>query len=87
MIEPLPSAVERRGQARKRAFNAGVITIGDQSQPDWCLVTDLSAGGACLQFVRYVRLPSSFSIEIGRTFRRRCKVQWQRGVRAGISFE
>jgi hypothetical protein len=57
------------------------------SKPDVidCVIVDYSAGGACLQLVKFADLPDRFEIIYGTT-RKRCRVVWKRGMRLGVAF-
>jgi len=50
-----------------------------------CILVDYSAGGACLQLVKFADLPGRFEIIYGTT-RKRCRVVWKRGMRLGVAF-
>jgi hypothetical protein len=50
-----------------------------------CILVDYSAGGACLQLQKFVKLPDRFEVLYGTT-RKRCRVVWKRGMRLGVAF-
>jgi len=49
------------------------------------ILVDYSAGGACLQLLKLIDLPSRFEVLYGTT-RKRCRIVWKRGMRIGVAF-
>jgi hypothetical protein len=49
------------------------------------LSSTYSAGGACLQLLKFADVPDRFEILYGTT-RKRCRVVWRRGSRLGVAF-
>ncbi|HMN51953.1 MAG: PilZ domain-containing protein [Xanthobacteraceae bacterium] len=50
-----------------------------------CGVSDISSGGACLEFTKPVTLPKYFELLHGG-LRKKCFLVWQKGFRAGVGF-
>jgi hypothetical protein len=49
------------------------------------ILVDYSAGGACLQLLKFIELPQRFEVLYG-TVRKRCRIVWKRGMRIGVAF-
>jgi len=74
-----------RQKPQGRVSSAAKILFG--SKPDMidCILVDYSAGGACLQLLKFDDLPDRFEIIYGTT-RKRCRVVWRRAMRLGVAF-
>ena len=68
-----------------RVSNTAKIVTGLKAPVIECMVVDYSAGGACLQLLRYVDLPDRFDMLYGTT-KKRCRVLWKRALRIGVAF-
>ena len=77
----------RRVKPRKTVLKSGRAIFKNARASAQCLVTDLSDGGARLEFSAHFDVPETFAIEIGKEAQRPCKVRWRRGVHVGVSFE
>jgi len=77
--------LERRKTPRVKACAPATVAFGFGPDIE-CLVRDRSAEGARLVFAhRVLRLPKEFSLGmLGDTDRRRCRLVWQKGFRAGV---
>jgi hypothetical protein len=74
-----------RQRPQGRVSSAAKIFSGSKPDVIDCVVVDYSAGGACLQLVKFADLPDRFEIIYGTT-RKRCRVVWRRGMRLGVAF-
>ena len=61
------------------------IVLAPNAPAIGCLLIDYSAGGACLQLLKYADLPQRFEVLYGTT-RKRCRMVWKRGLRFGVAF-
>lgn len=53
-----------------------------------CVVRDISATGAAVEFSDVIRLPTHFTLIVPEdALRLKCRVVWRRGYRAGITFD
>ncbi|MBR0935419.1 PilZ domain-containing protein [Bradyrhizobium jicamae] len=50
-----------------------------------CRLVDYSAGGACIELPKLIKLPERFEMLHGN-IRKRCRRVWARGVRVGVTF-
>ncbi|WP_426443318.1 PilZ domain-containing protein [Bradyrhizobium genosp. P] len=50
-----------------------------------CRLVDYSAGGACIELQKAVKLPERFEMFHGN-IRKRCRRVWSRGLLVGVSF-
>jgi hypothetical protein len=64
--------------------SAAKILSGSKPDVIDCILVDYSAGGACLQLLKFEDLPDRFEIIYGTT-RKRCRVVWRRAMRLGVA--
>ncbi len=77
---------ERRTQPRKEVAIAAKVGFRDQP-PIACIVRNISAMGAMLEFAKPVELPAVIRIIIEtEMFAADCEVRHQAGLRAGVLF-
>lgn len=74
-----------RVKPQGRISSAAKIFFGAKAPVIECLLVDYSAGGACLQLLKFVEVPNRFEVLYGTT-RKRCRVVWKRGMRLGVAF-
>ena len=87
-VKPLipHAADERRTQARKDVAIAAKIGFRDQP-PVPCMVRNITAMGAMLEFAQPIELPANLRIIIeSEMFAADCEVRHQTGLRAGVLF-
>ncbi len=77
---------ERRGFPRARVFkSAKIISPGHPTV--CCVVRDLSARGAGLQFASSADLPGEFDLAFATGHKlRQCRIAWRSLTNAGVSF-
>jgi hypothetical protein len=68
-----------------RVSNTAKIVTALKAPVIECMVVDYSAGGACLQLLKYTDLPERFDMLYGTT-KKRCRVLWKRALRVGVAF-
>jgi len=68
-----------------RVSKVAKIFVGPKAPAIECILVDYSAGGACLQLLKFVQLPERFEVLYGTT-RKRCRVVWKRALRIGVTF-
>jgi len=68
-----------------RVSNTAKIVTALKAPVIECMVVDYSAGGACLQLLKYADLPDRFDMLYGTT-KKRCRVLWKRALRVGVAF-
>ena len=61
------------------------IIIGAKTPTLDCNVVDYSAGGACLELPRQVKLPERFELLYSGS-RKKCRRVWTHGFRIGVAF-
>jgi hypothetical protein len=77
---------ERRATPRHQVLKGATIAFGGNGLP--CIVHNLSAGGAALDFASSISLPPSFMLEIkADRFIRRCRPVWSHDTRIGVAFD
>jgi hypothetical protein len=80
--------LDRRQGARDKVVYGAVAEIGERGATRDCLVRDLSANGACIEFSSAIHLPrEQFSLRIarkGRSFL--SKIIWWRDNFVGVAF-
>lgn len=74
-----------RQRPEGRVSKVAKIFVGPKAPAIECLLVDYSAGGACLQLLKFVQLPERFEVLYGTT-RKRCRVVWKRALRIGVAF-
>jgi hypothetical protein len=74
-----------RQRPQGRVSSAAKILSGSKPGMIDCIIVDYSAGGACLQLLKFDDLPDRFEIIYGTT-RKRCRVVWRRAMRLGVAF-
>ncbi len=63
----------------------GKIIVAPRDPVIDCTIVDYSAGGACLDVGRVLDLPQRFELLWGTT-RKKCRMVWKSGRRAGVVF-
>jgi hypothetical protein len=82
------AVLERKGQPRRRTLKAGKIVFDHRSCVIDCMVRNVSATGACLEFPSTVGVPDRFDLVIAtETFPRPCRVAWKDNTRVGVTFQ
>jgi PilZ domain len=85
MREPLNGA-DRRSFGRRATYQHAIVHVSGRT-PVRCLVLDVSAGGALLDFGEAVSLPSRLRLVWeGSGEEALCEVRHIQGVRAGVQF-
>lgn len=85
-FEPL-TPVERRNEERESVFREAVLTIEGYYNVR-AIITDISAGGARIEFATRVDLPSRIVItEPAHRLKRWARVVWQHDGAAGLAFQ
>jgi hypothetical protein len=74
-----------RTRPEGRVSKVAKIFVGPKAPAIECILVDYSAGGACLQLLKFVQLPERFEVLYGTT-RKRCRVVWKRALRIGVTF-
>jgi len=79
--------IEKRTFPRHRVLKQGTIAFRGGGGID-CMVRNLSLGGARLDIINPVGLPSSFTLMIATDrFARRCHPVWRSEARIGVAFD
>jgi hypothetical protein len=73
--------VRPNGQMSK----AAKIIVAPREPVIDCTIVDYSAGGACLEIFGQTVLPGRFELLWGTT-KKKCRVVWKAGRRAGVAF-
>ena len=80
--------LERKGQPRRRTLKAGKIVFDHRSCVIDCMVRNVSATGACLEFPSTVGVPDRFDLVIAaESYPRPCRVAWKDNKRVGVTFQ
>jgi hypothetical protein len=74
-----------RQRPQGRISNGAKILSDAKAPAIDCILVDYSAGGACLQLLKFIDLPNRFEVLYGTT-RKRCRIVWKRGMRIGVAF-
>ncbi len=78
---------ENRGVHRKRTLKRARAVLDDRSTID-CTIRDISEGGARLVFGDAFKLPETFRLIIVMSSTIvPVRLQWQRGMEAGVAFD
>ena len=80
---------ERRQHTRVEWASPGQIIVGTGKSKCFCLVNDLSNGGAKLTMVQPETLPETFYLALapGRGSSRKCRVIWRSSNAVGVEFD
>ena len=79
---------EKRRETRNRTYLGGQIVFNHRECSSDCLVRDLSAGGARLEFANTVGLPGVFDLTIRhKGDSRRATLVWRTESALGVVFE
>ena len=79
--------IEKRTFPRHRVLKQGTIAFRGGGGID-CMVRNLSLGGARLDIINPVGLPSSFTLVIvADHFLRECHAVWSREQKIGVAFD
>jgi len=73
--------VRPNGQMSK----AGKIIVGPREPMIDCTIVDYAPGGACLEVLGSVTLPTRFELLWAGT-KKKCRVVWKSGRRMGVAF-
>ena len=75
---------KRRGR-RRRVLLGARITYRGRTSTD-CTVRDLSDTGACLLVASPVGIPDTFDLVFADSAVKRCKLEWRKADKIGVSF-
>jgi len=79
---------ERRSKRRGRSLKGGKILFHQGRSAIECTIHDLSEGGACVEVINPVGIPSNFDLLLeGEIITHRCTRRWTAGNRTGVSFD
>ena len=79
---------ERKPEPRRRTLKAGKIVFDRRSCVIDCMVRNVSAAGACLEFPSTVGVPDRFDLVIAtEPHPRPCRVAWKDDTRVGVTFQ
>jgi PAS domain-containing protein len=79
---------ERRSKQRGRPLKGGKILFHQGRSAIECAVHNLSEGGACVEVISPIGIPSSFDLLLdGEIITHRCTRRWTAGNRIGVSFD
>lgn len=79
---------DRKGQPRRRTLKAGKIVFDHRSCVINCMVRNVSATGACLEFPSTVGVPDRFDLVIApEPHARPCRIAWKDKTRVGVTFQ
>jgi PAS domain-containing protein len=79
---------ERRSKQRGRSLKGGKILFHQGRSAIECAVHNLSVGGACVEVISPIGIPSSFDLLLdGEIITHRCTRRWTAGNRIGVSFD
>ncbi len=80
--------LDRRQSPRDKVLYGGVAEINERGSTMNCVVRNISAGGACVEFDQNARLPEEMNLTIvarkGRSFL--AKMIWRQANRVGLAF-
>jgi len=78
---------EHRASTRRLTLKDGKAILSSSTLMN-CTISDLSDGGACLEFGGLTSLPSEFKLRVvGAGMETPVELAWQRGYSAGVRFE
>jgi len=77
---------ERRKSPRKDMLNVGVIVYGSGHRKMYCVLLNISDGGARLVPADLCNCPDRFSLSITNQFARECQIVWRDRSRVGVKF-
>jgi hypothetical protein len=84
-----PEMIHPRRFARIRpnglSSKAAKIIVAPREPVIDCAIVDYSAGGACVEVIGQIVLPSRFELLWAGT-KKKCRVVWKAGQRAGVAF-
>ena len=83
---PKASTKERRKLPRKETIRGGTIVYGRDRRTMYCVLLDISDGGAKLVPAEMVTCPDRFSLEFADQPARDCKVIWREQSHMGVEF-
>ena len=79
--------LDRRQSPRDKVLYGGVAEINERGSTMNCVVRNISAGGACVEFDKNAKLPEEMNLTIprkGRSFLAR--IIWRQADRVGLAF-
>jgi hypothetical protein len=78
---------QRKTDPRRRTLKPGKIVFNRRGSVIDCMVRNMSAAGACLEFPSTVGVPDRFDLVIAsETHPRACLVAWKDRTRLGVTF-
>ncbi len=80
------SARERRKSPRKATIRGGTIVYGTDRRTMYCVLLDVSDGGAKLVAADVFTCPDRFSLEFADQPARDCEVVWRQHSHVGVKF-
>jgi PilZ domain len=87
MVSGFATMIEKRAAPRHRVLKHGTLAFGGGGGID-CMVRNISEGGARLEIVSPVGVPTSFTLVIETDqFMRRCHAVWSNDTRIGVAFD
>ena len=79
---------ERRHSPRTRTLRAAKILFNNRRSVIDCMVRNVSATGACLEFPSTVGVPDRFDLVIApEPHARPCRIAWKDKTRVGVTFQ
>ncbi len=79
--------LDRRQSVRDRVILGSVASINDRGSTMDCVVRNMSAGGACVEFEETAKLPDEMRVTIAR---KGCsffgRMMWRQAGRVGLAF-
>jgi PilZ domain-containing protein len=79
--------LDRRQSPRDKVLYGGVAGINERGSTMDCVVRNISAGGACVEFDQTAKLPEEINLTVahkGRSFL--AKMVWRQANRVGLAF-
>jgi len=77
---------DKRKTRRRRVLLGARISFRGLGTSTECRVRDLSDTGACLVIASPVGIPNIFDLVLADGAVRRCKVEWRKAEKIGVSF-
>ena len=79
---------ERQRNPRLRTLKPGKVVFNWHGSVIDCMVRNMSAAGACLEFPSTIGVPDRFDLAIAsETHPRACRVAWKHKSRLGVTFQ
>ena len=77
---------ETREFPRVVVWEQAVVRVAGSNVAIPCIIENISAGGAKLDFGEPLVMPSRFELEVGPRYRVVCELVWMAGTKAGVRF-